>query len=143
LITSAEELPRSLAARTEVQARRAFRQLSRDLSNVESIDFFGSELRKSARAAFAAAEEAIKSAFSPDEPTSVSAVVPQLDLGLYQRHTWATRANLWVGRVASCWLIKRVIEPQARFVWLQNASECPASALGFDFDGASFSHVND
>jgi hypothetical protein len=45
--------------------------------------------------------------------------------------------------VASAWLIRRFIDPAARFKWLAKPSDCPKSALGFDFDGAAFTHVGD
>jgi hypothetical protein len=48
-----------------------------------------------------------------------------------------------VNRVASAWLIRRFIDPEARFKWLARPSDCPKSALGFDFDGAAFTHVGD
>lgn len=38
-------------------------------------------------------------------------------------------------RLASTWLIRRFIDPDARFIWLQAPDDCPADALGFDFDG--------
>ena len=45
-------------------------------------------------------------------------------------------------RCAACaWLIRRFIDPQARILWLASPGDCPADALGFDFDGAIFSHV--
>ena len=44
-------------------------------------------------------------------------------------------------RLASAWLIRRFIDPQARFVWLADGARPPRGALGFDFDGARFSHV--
>jgi len=46
-----------------------------------------------------------------------------------------------VDRLASAWLIRRFIDRRARFVWLQHVEDCPANALGFDFDGARFTHV--
>lgn len=55
---------------------------------------------------------------------------------------WATRARLWVDRVASAWLIHRFIDRDARFIWLKDIKDCPADALGFDFDGAAFTHVD-
>jgi hypothetical protein len=48
-----------------------------------------------------------------------------------------------VDRVASAWLIRRFIDPQARFLWLAQPSDCPSEALGFDFDGAAFTHVGE
>lgn len=32
-------------------------------------------------------------------------------------------------------------DPAARFVWLASPADCPPEALGFDFVGATFSHV--
>ena len=54
---------------------------------------------------------------------------------------WATRARPWVDRLASAWLIKRFIDPQAQLLWLASPSDCPEDALGFDFDGATFTHA--
>lgn len=39
------------------------------------------------------------------------------------------------------WLIRRFIDPQARQLWLDAPADCPTDAVGFDFDGATFSHV--
>lgn len=67
--------------------------------------------------------------------------IERLDTADYQHRTWATRKNLWVDRLASAWLIRRFIDPQARFRWLARIEDCPKKALGFDFDGAAFTHV--
>jgi hypothetical protein len=55
---------------------------------------------------------------------------------------WATRKGLWVDRMASAWLIRRFIDPEPRFLWLDRPENCPADAVGFDFDGATFTHVD-
>ena len=80
---------------------------------------------------------------SPDEPHETEGRVPRLDIDQYQGRVWATRRRLWVDRVASAWLIRRFIDRDARFRWLAKPSDCPKSALGFDFDGAAFTHVGD
>src|SRR3546814_6533704 len=46
-----------------------------------------------------------------------------------------------VDRLACAWLIHRFIDSQARFLWLESPALCPADALGFDFDGATFTHI--
>ena len=61
----------------------------------------------------------------------------------YQARRWATRKHLWVDRMASAWLIGRFIDPQATFLWLDSPADCPADAIGFDFDEATFTHVGD
>lgn len=48
---------------------------------------------------------------------------------------------MWIDRVASAWLIRRFIDPKARFLWLKRVQDCPKRAVGFDFDGAEFTHV--
>lgn len=48
---------------------------------------------------------------------------------------------MWVDRIASAWLIHRHIDPRATFLWLADPGACPSDALGFDFDGATFTHV--
>ena len=44
--------------------------------------------------------------------------------------------------MASAWLIRRFIDPKAKFLWLKRVKDCPKSAIGFDFDGAEFTHVD-
>ncbi|MFZ0031872.1 MAG: chromate resistance protein ChrB domain-containing protein [Candidatus Cybelea sp.] len=134
---------RELRSMTEGEARRAVRQLTREFSLIEAIDFFPRDARDSAVAALREADGTLTRTFSPDEPTAVHASVPRRDRAEFQGKTWATRAHLWVDRVASAWLIRRFIDPGAFFIWLQSAADCPASAIGFDFDGAPFTHVED
>lgn len=43
-------------------------------------------------------------------------------------------------RLASAWLIRRFIDSDAQILWLESPGDCPKDALGFDFDGATFSH---
>jgi hypothetical protein len=50
---------------------------------------------------------------------------------------------MWVDRVASAWLIRRFIDRDARFLWLTSPDACPQTAVGFDFDGATFTHVGE
>ena len=47
---------------------------------------------------------------------------------------WATRRRPWVDRLASAWLIRRFIDANAAFLWLESPADCPAEALGFALD---------
>ena len=78
---------------------------------------------------------------SPDEPQAMAGSIARLHPADYQGRTWATRQCPWVDRLASAWLIRRFIDPQARILWLASPADCPADALSFDFDGATFTHV--
>src|SRR5256712_2853191 len=92
--------------------------------------------------ALADAEAAVNGRFAPDEPHVAHRKIRQRDPKGYRGRTWATRERLWIDRVASAWLIRRFIDPEARFVWLERIKDCPKKALGFDFDGAEFTHVD-
>ena len=59
----------------------------------------------------------------------------------YRGRVWATRKSPWIDRFASAWLIKRFIDKEARFAWIDGARKLPKHAVGYDFDGAEFSHV--
>jgi hypothetical protein len=53
---------------------------------------------------------------------------------------WATRAGVHVDRAACAWLIRRFIDPDAKFVFLDNPAEVPADATPFDMRGAALGH---
>jgi hypothetical protein len=134
---------RGLASLAVPELARLQRRLQRELEAVQAIDFFPGEASVEAQAAWADFNKRMESLLSPDEPHETKGRIPQLDAGKYQGRTWATRRRLWVDRVASAWLIRRFIDRKARFRWLAKPSDCPKSALGFDFDGATFTHVGD
>ncbi|MDW8469173.1 MAG: chromate resistance protein [Burkholderiales bacterium] len=52
----------------------------------------------------------------------------------------ATRLPLWADRLASAWLVRRFIDPEAVLRWLDKGEPCPAEAIGFTFDGARFAN---
>jgi hypothetical protein len=126
---------------TEIEARRWLAGVRRELEGIAATDFFSGSAREQVEAALTDADHAINAQFAPDEPHTVHGAVPRRDMTHYQGRVWATRQHLWVDRVASAWLIRRFIDPQARFLWLVKPDDCPPDALGFDFDGAAFTHV--
>lgn len=125
----------------EIEARRRLAGVRRELEGIAATDFFPGNARARVEAALADAEHAVNVRFAPDEPHAVQAAIPCRQATDYQGRIWATRRHLWVDRVSSAWLIRRFIDPQARFLWLADPGECPSDVLGFDFDGADFTHV--
>mgnify|MGYP001104989295 FL=1 len=54
---------------------------------------------------------------------------------------WVTWENIGVDRMASAWLIKRFIDPQAEFLFIPaGAKPLPEGAEPFDIPGVRFSH---
>ena len=136
----AQRLPRRAPAL--VDAQRQARRLRKAFDQLAAIDFYASEAQRQTAAALQTLEAALAQAQSPDEPRAAARdTVPRLNRDAYRGRVWATRRRPWVDRLASAWLIRRFIDPQARFMWLKSPADCPKKALGFDFEGATFSHV--
>ena len=134
---------RGLAKLGSTELARLQRRLQRDFDAIRAIDFFPGDASVETEAALAELVKRIEALLSPDEPHGVEGGIARLELAQYRGRTWATRRKLWIDRVASAWLIRRFIDPDARFLWLAKPSDCPKKALGFDFDGATFTHVGD
>jgi hypothetical protein len=126
----------------EPEARRQLASVAREVSAIVARDFFPGEPRRQMEGALVDTESAINARFAPDEPHPAHRRILPRDRKEYRGRTWATRAHLWIDRVASAWLIRRFIDPPAKFVWLKRIKDCPKRAVGFDFDGAEFTHVD-
>lgn len=138
---SLEALKRAFPKLKENEARQRLAALRRDIATIVARDFFPTASREQMEGALADAEMALNARFSPDEPRSAAHQIHRRDDTAYRGRTWATREHLWIDRMASAWLIRRFIDPQARFLWLKRVKDCPKRAVGFDFDGAEFTHV--
>jgi hypothetical protein len=134
---------KTLAMLTPSEVAKVVKRLSKELNTLQRIDFFPSDASLSAQSAWADFQEAANAVLSPGEPHAENRRISKLDKKNYQGRIWATRRNLWVDRVASAWLIRRFIDHDAKFVWLDTPAHCPKDALGFDFDDAAFTHVGD
>jgi hypothetical protein len=119
----------------------ALKRLQREYTAIRTTDYFTGPAAEQAGQLLAETEAAVIALTSPGEPQAQTGRIARLDPKAYRRRTWATRARPWVDRMASAWLIKRFIDPRARFVWLKKPKDCPRRALGFDFDGAAFTHI--
>jgi hypothetical protein len=131
----------SLARLGSRRAQTALRRLERAAHKLACIDFFPGEAKLQAEAALAELKRSYREMYSGGEPRASKRSLRKLDPERYRKRIWATRKAPWVDRLASAWLIKRFIDRDARFLWLARPSECPRKAVGFDFDGAEFTHV--
>ena len=131
----------SLSPQTIPDAVRQVRKLRKQFAALSEIDFFPGPAQMQIESVLQDLEAAIARAQAPDEPQPVEGDVTRRQISDFQGRVWATRKRPWVDRMASAWLIRRFIDPNASFVWLDSPDQCPSDALGFDFDGATFSHV--
>ena len=131
----------SLARLGARRAQTELRRLERAAQKLAAVDFFPGEARAQSAAALAGLQAAYRAMYAGGEPRASRRNLRQLDPAGFQKRTWATRKAPWVDRLASAWLIKRFIDRHAAFAWIARPSECPKNAVGFDFDGARFTHV--
>lgn len=116
--------------------------LRRQFNAISAIDFFPGPAREQMEQALAQLEAELLSRHSPGEPRAAAGEVRRLERKNYKGRTWATRKRPWIDRLASAWFIRRFIDRTARFKWLDKPTDCPRRAVGFDFDGAAFTHVD-
>lgn len=121
--------------------RRQLKTLRRDFEALAALDYFPGPGKEATDVLLAQAEAAFLASLTAGEPKAALGVVTPRAAADYRGRLWATRRHLWVDRMASAWLIRRYIDPEARFLWLEQPEDCPDDALGFDFDGAAFTHV--
>ena len=133
----------ALSSQSPAEVTKAVKRQRKELQTVKRTDFFPSNASLGAEAAYSDFEDAANSLLSPDEPHAEQRPIAHLNSASYRGRTWATRRNLWVDRVASAWLIRRFIDSDAKFLWLDRPSQCLEDALGFDFDEAVFTHIGD
>ena len=117
------------------------RRFRRSLEELIAIDFYPGPAKLQAAEALAALEAESRRLNAPDEPHPAKGKVRRLEPARYRNRTWVTRKDLWVDRLASAWLIKRSIDTGAKFLWADRPANRPRGAIGFDFDGAEFTHV--
>ena len=60
---------------------------------------------------------------------------------------WVTRRGIRVNRAATAWLVRRFVDAQAQFVFVDDAEVAPVQtgerAIGFDAPGARYPHDDD
>jgi hypothetical protein len=134
---------KTLGGQPPADVTRLLRRLRKDYDAIRAIDYFPGAASTDAEVAWEDFLALADTVLSPGEPHAAERTIRPLRRDDYQARTWATRQRLWVDRVASAWLIRRFIDPQARFLWLVSPQACPPDALGFDFDGAAFTHVGE
>lgn len=68
----------------------------------------------------------------------------KFDRDKFRGRIWVTRAKVHVDRMASAWLISRFIDPEARFVFTDDARRSPLpDSLRFDMYDGEFTHEGD
>jgi hypothetical protein len=114
--------------------RRSVRACRDRLAEIAAIDFFPTTGRREAEAALATLERRALGTAAGHAPSEA------VDAGTYRRRRWVTRPGPGVDRMASAWLIRTFIDPDAVFVF---AEKPLAEQVPFDMYQGEFSHHAD
>ncbi len=109
------------------------------LTAIEGVDFFGSSGRD--RATTLLSQLADRTSGGKGQGSPSGSVTSSLQS--YQGRIWITRPRPGVDRMASGWLIRRFIDPGARFGFAADREAVPEGGVPFDMFGVDFSHTGD
>ena len=131
---AARELAGAGAPRAELAVQVA--RLRRHLDEVVAIDFFGADGREPAEGLVAGLEAGLN-----EEEDVVTATEPKAVSEPLRNRTWVTRQGVQVDRIASAWLIRRFIDPDARFKFVPGTGYAAQPGdLRFDMFEGEFTH---
>lgn len=106
------------------------------LAEIQRVDFFGAPSGKQTSNALDRLKFQL-AAFTP--PPEAALTFKRYARKDFAGKTWTTRAHIHIDRLSSAWLIRRFIDPQAKFVFAPE-TRLPKHAIPFDVLGAEFSH---
>ena len=112
-------------------------RLRERLSRLDAIAFFPPPNRDAAAAAVSRAERLVAGTATSHRSPSPD----HLERDRFHKRVWVTRPRPGIDRMSSAWLIRRFIDPKARFSF---AEKPPASgaAIPFDMYGVELSHTD-
>jgi hypothetical protein len=118
-----------------IELEAAVSKLRTRLSEIVAIDFFDSLGRQTAEGLVSSLERVVRPA---DQITPVNSPDE------YRGRTWVTRKGIHIDRMGSAWLIKRFIDPEAKFKFVPARGYRPEKGeIRFDMFDAEFTHEGD
>jgi hypothetical protein len=114
-------------------------RLRKRLAEIAAIDFFGAIGREAAEGLL----KDLEAQLDKDEPVK-SDTKSEPHLEKLRNRTWVTREGVYADRIASAWLIRRFIDPEAHFKFVSGKGyRLQEGELRFDMFEAEFTHEGD
>jgi hypothetical protein len=112
-------------------------RLKKRLSEITAIDFFKAPGRKDTEASLRHLEDRLR----PGRRDAARPAAKHADL---IGKTWVTRRGIQVDRIASAWLVRRFIDPNARFRFVDpKGAEAAPDEIRFDMMPGEITHEGD
>jgi hypothetical protein len=126
----------------EADIRAKVLRLRAELERVVTIDFFGADGRETAEGLLRGIETKLRKEEAVPETDQLQEAAT--GLGQLKGRVWVTRKGVYVDRIASAWLIRRFIDPDARFKFVPAKGYVPRPGeLRFDMYEGEFTHEGD
>jgi len=110
-------------------------KLKQRFNEIREIDYFESPAAHDAQMLLHRVEKTLASKKGTPH-------LPQLEPSQFVGKTWLTRPRPGIDRTGSAWLIRKFLDPNARFLFDMDPAKHP-TALPFDMAGVEFSHQGD
>jgi hypothetical protein len=139
----AEAMGADVAPASQGEARTRLARLRAEVARVAAIDFFGANGRETVEGLLSGLETRLQEDEAmvddrqdrPSEPAAQDAL---------KGRVWVTRQGVYVDRIASAWLIRRFIDPEARFKFVPAKGYVPEPGeLRFDMYEGEYTHAGD
>jgi hypothetical protein len=128
---------RSGAEPPESEVASRLERLKKRLAEIEGIDFFKAPGRRDAGTALRHLEGALR-------PKRRVPAAPAPARAALIGKTWVTRRGIQVDRIASAWLVRRFIDPNARFRFVEpKGAEIAPDEIRFDMMPGEVTHEGD
>ncbi len=137
VLRASDRSRRKGAAGDDLAARLA--RLRKHFEELTVLDFFEAPARHEAEMALHSLEERVR----PAGARAGGAVGAKERPGMTGR-TWVTRSGIHIDRIGSAWLIRRFIDPEARFRFVPaGTKEFAPGEIRFDMVGGEYTHEGD
>jgi len=116
---------------------------ARMYDDIKNIDFFGSDKGRVVAERLAKSNERVRGL--QRNPSTATVVVAKVRKEDYRDRRWVTRENPFVDRMACAWLIRRFIDKDASFVFMdeEGLKGLGSDVVTFDVTGGAFTHVGE
>lgn len=126
---------RPFSEEEKIAARAALRRIEAKIDDIAATDFFDAPGRAAVMQAIAARRAKLDPASACEAPSPPPAL---------RGRTWVTRSGMHVDRIASAWLVRRAIDPEATFKYVPHKGYVPLEGeLRFDMQDAEYGHEGD
>jgi hypothetical protein len=137
ILEDLDTLEKVLADDEERSSSDELTRLRQQLDRVVSIDFFEAPRRSETLAACRRCEALVRAPIPTAEPIAACRT------STYRNRRWVTRKRPHIDRLASAWLIRRYIDSEARFAFVDEGARLRKDDVPFDMFGVDFDHRGD